>query len=386
MHTIFYSWQSDIRAAANRTLILNALELAVKEIQGPGGKTIINPVIDRDTAGVPGAPNISSTILNKIDSSSVVVADITLINNPEDGRRTPNPNVLVEVGYAIKSLGFSRILLIQNTFNGGIEDLPFDLRGHRVMTYASDPGDNNRADQKKALAKKILEALLGILPILEDVDAMENDEEKLDVEAVRQEILRLHKERPNDLSEQLEKIVNDVESSRQTPPETRAELLNFIVDWFKKRPEVSNEYLYDLVLQSIKLRPTSSAFFSKDLFEGQLGKPYDSIGSYMKAIDLGDPNPSLCYLNAGNRYRDLNDVEIALAFYDKSVKLNPKQANAWLAGAQLSAMVGDTKSAIQYYRGFLEWFENLPERFKDDVSRVQQASQAKAYIERHAGE
>ena len=102
--TIFYSWQSDIKAAANRTLIQDALKGAVKELHAEGSLTV-EPVVDRDTEAVPGAPDIDKTILEKIDASAVVVADVTIINHGKDGRPTPNPNVLVELGYALKSLG-----------------------------------------------------------------------------------------------------------------------------------------------------------------------------------------------------------------------------------------------------------------------------------------
>lgn len=54
MHTVFYSWQSDIKAAANRSLIESALGLAISNLQEEvEEKTVINPVVDRDTAGVP---------------------------------------------------------------------------------------------------------------------------------------------------------------------------------------------------------------------------------------------------------------------------------------------------------------------------------------------
>lgn len=383
MHTVFYSWQSDIRAAANRSLIEAALESAIEDIQDPQGKPIINPAIDRDTAGVPGSPDISSTILEKIDNSSVLVADITLVDNGLLGRRFPNPNVLIEVGYAIKSLGFSRILLIQNTFNGSIEDLPFDLRGKRIMTYNSHPDDTSRSEQRNYLAKQINKALIAILPVLEDVLPVEYSEQMLDVESTRQEIESLYRESPDDLSFRLENISNKIVSSFQMPPEIRSELLNRIVDLWRKSPNVSKEYLYDLTQRSITIHQTSSAFFNKGFLAGMMSKPYDSIAAYMKAIELDDPNPSLCYLNAGNRYREMNDLNIALAFFEKSVQLNKGQANAWLAGAQLSEQIGDLESAKRYYLGFLAWYNDLSDSIKNNPLYKQQAEQAQNYIDTH---
>ena len=39
------------------------------------------------------------------------MADVTIINHDYTGRKTPNPNVMLELGYAIKALGWQRILL-----------------------------------------------------------------------------------------------------------------------------------------------------------------------------------------------------------------------------------------------------------------------------------
>jgi hypothetical protein len=60
----FYSWQSDSSNGTNRTLIENALKDAAKQIAGDESIDI-EPVIDRDTQGVSGAPDIAATIFGK---------------------------------------------------------------------------------------------------------------------------------------------------------------------------------------------------------------------------------------------------------------------------------------------------------------------------------
>lgn len=138
--TVFYSWQSDLPNNTNRGFILDALEKAALIVTSD--KSIeIEPVIDRDTAGVAGAPEISSTIFEKIKASEMFVADISLINKNEDGRKTPNPNVLIELGYALRGVGFENLILVFNTAFGKIEDLPFDLRTRRLLTYHLAPED-----------------------------------------------------------------------------------------------------------------------------------------------------------------------------------------------------------------------------------------------------
>ena len=107
--TVFYSWQSDLPNSTNRSLIETALEKAAKAISQD--ETIsVEPVIDRDTQGVPGSPDIARTILQKIDRADAFVCDVSIINPQSASRKTPNPNVLLELGYAVKSMGETPIV------------------------------------------------------------------------------------------------------------------------------------------------------------------------------------------------------------------------------------------------------------------------------------
>lgn len=131
---VFYSWQSDLPNTSNRGFIEKALKKAVKEI-ADDESIDVEPVIDRDTAGVGGSPEISGTIFEKIAKADIFVADVSIINKDEKGRKVPNPNVLIELGYAFKALGHNKVILVMNTEFGGLELLPFDLRTRRVLTY-----------------------------------------------------------------------------------------------------------------------------------------------------------------------------------------------------------------------------------------------------------
>jgi hypothetical protein len=131
---IFYSWQSDLPNSTNRSFIERALTEAVNGI-GADDSIEVKPVIERDTQGVAGAPDISATIFSKIDTSDVFVADVSIIVRPRKGRPTPNPNVLIELGYAMHALGSERVVLVFNKTSGKVENLPFDLRMRRVIQY-----------------------------------------------------------------------------------------------------------------------------------------------------------------------------------------------------------------------------------------------------------
>lgn len=130
--TVFWSWQSDTSARETRDLMRDALRSALEEISA-SFEEAERPELDHDTKGVPGTPEIVTTILSKIEQAVVFVADITPVSKSESGKQIANPNVLIELGYAKKALGASRIILIWNTavWESKPEDLPFDLRHRR---------------------------------------------------------------------------------------------------------------------------------------------------------------------------------------------------------------------------------------------------------------
>lgn len=165
---IFYSWQSDLPNNTNRTFIEGALEKAIKLLVAD--KTVeIEPVLDRDTLNEPGAIHIAESVFSKIDKSKVFVGDVSIIgvvpvsDSPGKERPTPNPNVLVELGYALKTLRHTGVLMVMNTAFGEIKDLPFDLDRRRVIPYALTSSEPNksavRTDLSKILAARIKEII-----------------------------------------------------------------------------------------------------------------------------------------------------------------------------------------------------------------------------------
>jgi len=141
MKTIFYSWQSDLPADINRKFIEKSLESAISRINlefeidsSPRNEEKI--ILDSDIRDTPGSPPIAETIFRKINDSSRFVADLTFIAeskpNPETGqiKYVANPNVLIEYGYAYKSMGHERIIVVMNTEYGEptSETVPFNIR------------------------------------------------------------------------------------------------------------------------------------------------------------------------------------------------------------------------------------------------------------------
>jgi len=132
---VFYSWQSDLPKRTNWSFIEDALQKAAKSVAKDN--LGVEPVIDRDTQNISGSPDIAQTIFDKIRSADAFVCDASIINSPrrEGYRLTPNPNVLVELGYAAATLTWDRIIVVNNSAFGREEDLPFDVRGRRVISY-----------------------------------------------------------------------------------------------------------------------------------------------------------------------------------------------------------------------------------------------------------
>jgi len=162
---IFWSWQSDTPAATGRDFVKSALTNAIeKMVEDLDLAEADRPTLDHDTKGVPGLAPIADTIFEKIDSAALFVADITPTGATPDGKKkTPNPNVLIELGYAFKALGPERIVLVANRADGfRPEDLPFDLRHRRgPITYELGAGTdrNTRERTRKALVKELASAL-----------------------------------------------------------------------------------------------------------------------------------------------------------------------------------------------------------------------------------
>ena len=134
-YLVFYSWQSD--CADSRATIKQALNTA-KKVLAKGDQSV-ELIIDEGTTRVPGMPQIDTTILAKIKSCDVFVADITPVHIEGDDL-LPNPNVLLELGFAMGVIGMSRIILLAKEGAWNPKDLPFDIN-HKRIDFFKDGND-----------------------------------------------------------------------------------------------------------------------------------------------------------------------------------------------------------------------------------------------------
>tara|TARA_R110000787_G_scaffold15402_4_gene47524 strand:- start:20493 stop:21761 length:1269 start_codon:yes stop_codon:yes gene_type:complete len=156
---IFWSWQNDYAPKRNRWFIQDALTDAVAALADeyelePAGR----PELDHDTKDTAGMVEITNEIFDKIAVSAAFVADLTPIARTEDGKALPNPNVLIELGWALKMPGWRRLVGVMNVAEGfSPDDLPFDIRQRRALTYSLPEGASPQT--KKAVKASLVKAL-----------------------------------------------------------------------------------------------------------------------------------------------------------------------------------------------------------------------------------
>lgn len=66
---------------------------------------------------------------------------------------SPNPNVLIELGYAARVIGWENIICITNLKYGTPQRMPFDIAHHRMTTYSLD-------NEEKSVVKKRISGII----------------------------------------------------------------------------------------------------------------------------------------------------------------------------------------------------------------------------------
>lgn len=131
--------------------------LAVNEIES----TLLDAkiIVEEATSNIPGSPDIPATIFDKITLSDIVISDITTINSTSsEKRKTANPNVLIELGYALGQLGWERVILLFNEHHGTFpNDVSFDIDRKRIGKFklTSKTDKSEKGNLKRLLVEAI---------------------------------------------------------------------------------------------------------------------------------------------------------------------------------------------------------------------------------------
>jgi hypothetical protein len=167
---IFWSWQSDTPGNIGRHFVRGALKSAIEilkqapEIEEPLARESREALhLDQDRSGVPGSPDLVRTILAKIEQSSVFIGDVTSVGASVNAtKKIINPNVAIELGYALHALTDRALLMVMNEHYGQREDLPFDLRhkaGPILFRLAPDALKREIEAEERRLCAQLVKAL-----------------------------------------------------------------------------------------------------------------------------------------------------------------------------------------------------------------------------------
>lgn len=180
MRKVFYCWQSNLPYELNNTFIEDCIKEAIELVNNSIPSTNSRFILDKDTSGVSGSPPVTEIILNKINECSVFIADISNVGkiNTNPKKFVPNPNVLIEYGYALKSVSNDKIVAIINEAYGSPDQLrlPFDIDYLRwpISYNLSDQSTSTEIDeQKDNLKSSIFEQLKIISKTKEDNKELE---------------------------------------------------------------------------------------------------------------------------------------------------------------------------------------------------------------------
>ena len=163
--TIFYSWQSDLPGNETRNIIQDGIKDAVRLL-----RDTVDIEADRDTKGEYGSPDIANTIFSKIDDCDIFVADVSAVCKYEvtdkDGnvktKYMPNPNVMLELGYATHVVGWDNVICVLNEDYGAPEDMPFEIASRTLTPFSLKDG-SSKVDAKRFIKSVIQETVEHIL-------------------------------------------------------------------------------------------------------------------------------------------------------------------------------------------------------------------------------
>lgn len=160
-YTLFYSWQMDADMACNKSLIRDALLAVVKD----PAQIQDSPRFESGMETTAGTPEVATVMFEKIQGCAIFVADTTLvgrittrIDDKEHVKKTLNPNVAVEMGFAAAHTGWDRIICVMNEAAdfGRRDEQAFDVKNRRFpIDYSLSPAEAKDVGLRKAAQKSL---------------------------------------------------------------------------------------------------------------------------------------------------------------------------------------------------------------------------------------
>ncbi len=113
--------------------------------------------------------DIPNTLLSKISRCGIFLCDLTFVTESRSHsgakKRHSNPNVIFEFGYAVRSIGFDRVIAVMNTAYGHPNEQMFDTKRRHAITFSLGETATEQEIQAEAdsLGDKLFEAIQLIL-------------------------------------------------------------------------------------------------------------------------------------------------------------------------------------------------------------------------------
>ena len=118
-------------------------------------------IIDRDTRSDAGMGSVVETVFEKINNADIFLCDISPVTElnvkdstgAERSKLMPNSNVMIELGYALRSMYYRRIIAVSNQtkFIHKRGTLPFDILGKRNITFTLKKDLNLGSELRKSI-------------------------------------------------------------------------------------------------------------------------------------------------------------------------------------------------------------------------------------------
>ncbi len=117
--SILYAWQEGRDPRLSRAFLRRAIDWAVK---ASGEELSVEEVARNGDDGL-------DSFEAGLEDAALVIADVTPIGTVGEGVACPDPNVLLELGFARRALGAERVIAVANSGFGEVDSLPSGLMG-----------------------------------------------------------------------------------------------------------------------------------------------------------------------------------------------------------------------------------------------------------------
>ena len=176
-YKVFFAFQMDTDDKFGKGFIHVAIDIAIQKFASEG----IDVSLDFGFRGTPGTPLLIEEMLRKSSEADMVIVDLTFTSSKawheskkwkvcgkeirfleiKSDKKSSNPNVLLETGYAWAKKGTYRTLVVMNEAFGSPDELPVDLKGFRWgITYnLNEKTYDKRKEVRKQLANDLYIAI-----------------------------------------------------------------------------------------------------------------------------------------------------------------------------------------------------------------------------------